>query len=267
MKQLTALIFLIVILTGCKSNESVLLRLKFKKDDEQPFAVSYKDKCGNVGYLDVRINASYTADSDLTKDQYYLTAKVSSVKADMNFDALLMQNVELHYDSEQRLNDMGPAEREMNTKMDTVLSSYYDITVNSKGQITKPFTRIGKPIKQPFGAALVQLPFPDRKVKVGDSWTAEMENPLANAATRTIGGNMTFTYTVNDITKTNVIIDAQLDVNFKRALMNSSGDNHMHGTGQYIIDRTNGRTISGYFTVPMQGCDDALISIIRGNTQ
>jgi hypothetical protein len=262
MKQLTAVILLMAFLIGCKSDESVLLRLRFKKGDEQTFIIHVKAKCSASTYLDSRIEASYIADSVINDSQYYLTSKINAVKTDIKGE-LMDQNVEVHYDSRKSLVDMGQAERDMDSKLDKLISSYYNITFNEKGEAEKPFTVFGKEVLQPFGPALVQLSFPVKRVKVGDSWTVKIKNPFTNPTTNLISSDVTFNYVVDNITKDNVIIDVQLDIDF-----NGDASKHMQGKGNYTIDRVTGRTLEGYISTPMNGCDeDILISIIKDTPQ
>jgi hypothetical protein len=256
------LFLLIIFLAGCKSSESVLLRLKFKKGDEQAFIIHIKAKCSTSTYLDSRIEANYIADSVINGSQYYLTSKINAIKTDIKGE-LMDQNVEVHYDSRKSLADMGQAERELDNKLNKLLSSYYNITFNEKGEVEKPFTVFGKEVVQPFGPTLIQLPFPEKKVKVGDNWTVKIKSPFTNATTNLIASDVTFNYVINNITKDNVIIDAQLDIDF-----NGDISKHMQGKGKYTIDRVTGRTLDGYISMPMNGCgEDTLISIIKDTSQ
>lgn len=262
MKQVAGFISLIIFLAGCKSNESVLLRLRFKKGDEQTFIIHVKAKCSTSTYIDSRIEANYIADSVINGSQYYLTSKINAVKTDMKGE-LMGQNVEVHYDSRKSIAEMGQTERDLDSKLDKLISSYYNITFNEKGEPEKPFTVFGKETVQPFGPALVQLSFPAEKVKVGDSWSVKIRNPFANPTTKLTASNVTFKYVINDITKDIVIIDAQLDMN-----IDGDASQHMQGTGKYTIDRVTGRTLEGYISTPISGCDEnLLVSIIKDTPQ
>lgn len=260
MKPRIAAIFIVILLNGCKSNESVLLRLNYAKDEEQSFTIAVKCNCSPEMHLIESLKTTFTADSASKDHQYHLTSRINVIKTDINLGGFFGDGLSEQFDSEKNRGAMDYKEQALATKYDSIMSSYYQLTYNDRGEVTTPFSLNGKVVGAPFGPGVVQVSYPNKKVKVGDSWDNNMVGPLVSSAARLINGNFVFNYTVKDITADKVFLDVDVRTRFKSGLGNSAASG-FKASGVYTINRKNGRIETGYIKLPQVNCDNALISI------
>lgn len=252
---------LCILIAGCKSKESVLLKLKYSKQEEQAFAITIRLHCSSSSYIDLETHAHLSLDSTVNNSLYFLTAKVDAIKNDIEFGGVFPLTRSVHYDSQKSYAEMSNDERDMDDQFDAIKSNYYHITLDNSGGAVRPFTVAGKTVEPPFGINLVQLPFLGRKVKVGDTWTRRVYNPLKTTVGRLLSSNYTFTFTVDDIKANQVLIDVEMKVQSKLPYKNEMTG--YDAKGVYTIDRNTGQTISGYIKMPAGECGEALISVVK----
>ncbi len=252
---------LCVILFGCKSKESVFLKLKYDKKNNDAFVIAVKLKCSSENYIDLETHAHLTLDSAVNNSRYFLTAKVDAIRNDVEFGGLFPMTRSLHYDSQKSYGEMSNEERQVDDQLDALKLNYYHVTMDQWGNVATPFTVIGKPADPPFGMGLVQIPFPDKKVKVGDTWTRSLQNPMKTSLARLMSSDYTFIYTINDIKPDQVLIDVEMKVSSRG--MYKTQATGFDAKGSYTVDRNTGQTISGYVRMPLGDCGDALISVVK----
>jgi hypothetical protein len=135
-----------------------------------------------------------------------------------------------------------------------VLNRPFGLTVNKMGEvITAPEFFDGQgsmlPITDYTNCPVV---LPSEEISVGYTWSIETSNPLTEMM------KINTTYTVNDISETEVILDVAMTMD---ALF---GMEENTATGTYILDKKTGQFISGDRTMEMQmGGGTATFKIYR----
>jgi len=232
-----ALLLSVCILLSCnKNNESVLLRLKYNKGDEQVFELDENAIAGTYFSMHNQTEVSMIVDSVTNNgNSIVMTAYLKSVKSDTKTG----EKIE-HYDSNDKYSDMDEEALALDKTLQEALHSYYSIEFNSRGEVTRPFSLAGKSVAAPVDAAKIQLIFPDEKVKVGYSWAGQPQTTFLSTTN-------TYTYTVTDITKDNVIIHVDANIQGFKSLTKDH-----KAEGEYVINKTNGRLISSRLDMPVQ---------------
>jgi hypothetical protein len=259
-KQGITVLFIAVLFYGCKSNESVLLRLNYAKDEEQSFTIAVKCNCSPEMHLMESLKTTFTADSVSNDHQYHLSSRINFIKTDINLGGFFGNGISEKFDSEKNRGIMDYKEQELAVKYDSIMDRYYQLTYNDRGEVVVPFNLNGKVVGAPFGPGMIQVSYPNKKVKVGDSWMVNMVGPLVSSAARIINGGFVFNYTVNDITDDKVILDVDIQKESQSEL-GSSTTAALKLSGVYTINRKNGRIETGYIKLPQVNCENALISI------
>lgn len=240
-----ALIIATALFSCHKNEESVLLRLKYKKGDEKTFVI--EQNASGSAYVNIHFQTqiAFTVDSVIKNGtEIIMIARLKSLKSDTKTG----ETIE-HYDSNDKPQDMDEAAKEMDAKLQSSLNSYFDISFNDRGEVVKPFSASLKGVGEPIAPTDVQLVYPEQKVKIGDTWSDERENKLLSTTNK-------FTYAISDITKDNVIIHvAALIQGFKSLAKDANAE------GEYIINRQNGQLISSRLDLPMMGGGRAVLSV------
>ena len=156
---------------------------------------------------------------------------------------------------------MSTDEQLLDKQYEAILQPYYAIAFNELGEVVKPFTILGKNVEQPFGAGIVQLSYPGKKVSEGDSWSVVISGPLfkLGKGNNLLAAAFNFTYTINEIAEKKVVI--KVDVAAVADSRVSSLTKNIKANGEYVVDRANGRVISARIDIPMPNCDNAVISV------
>jgi len=256
MKRYAFILLLIPFLFGCKSKDFVLLRLKYKPSEEQNYSISVKCDCHSELHYYTNTSVKFTMDSLIGNNEYSMFVQLTAMKVNVKIDGLMTPGVfSENYDSRQSpqsYRDMDENQREVSAKYDSILANTYTLSFDKRGNVLKPFAIGAKPVKAPFNAQIIQLPYPEGKVKVGDTWTTALQSPFGTTA-RFGSGRYTLTYTVGAIDNIRVKVDVVFAV---------EGDPNVRGSGTYNVNRATGHVEDGYINIPVPGCgDDALISI------
>jgi hypothetical protein len=214
-------IFLAIAFCGCKqNNESILLRLKYKKGEEKTFTLD--QNASRTGAMDMhnQIVIAFLVDSVASNGTYIMTARLKGIKMDSKAGEIVE-----HYDSHDKYTDMDENAQAMDKTLDAAFSAYYDISVDDRGNVVSPFKTSVVGADAPIDMSEIQLIYPEHKVKVGDRWTGSRKNKLLSTVNQ-------YTYTVSDITPQRVIIKVNADIKGIKAL---TGD--MKAEGEYVIDK------------------------------
>jgi len=258
-KLYVILLLVAVIFFGCKSKESVLLRLKYAKADEQHYTIAVKYVCSADIHMNTSMGVMLLIDSVSKGSEFFVTSKIDAIKTDINLGNFLGNDFNENYDSKTPYNEMSPEELALGDKYDSVMSKYYSLSYNNRGEILKPFNLYGKTVAAPYGAGLVQIAYPERKVKVGDTWTVNMQSPLASSVSKVFAADCIFTYVINDITADKVMINVDIKIQSKGLMAGFT--RAFKANGVYTVNRANGRIDNGYLKIPAKSCDEALVSI------
>jgi hypothetical protein len=236
MKLLT-LITLLITLGSCKNNESILLRTKYTVGDEQTYTLTQSGG-GNGKHYNSTTEFTVTLDSVLKSGGNKFFVKINSIKQDSDLDSSPVgaeQSVFSHYDSEKRYDEMTPGEKEMHLLLKDVFKTQYTIVIDNRGNITRPFGDWwGKPVEQPLDFTHVQLTFPEKRIKEGDSWTQEHKTA--------VGTVNNFTYTVSSIKENEIFITVAGKIKGFSGLTPDGT-----ASGEYIINRADGKLISANY--------------------
>jgi hypothetical protein len=231
------IILLIVFLCSCKNKESILLKLKYNTGDEHHYVLQQKTLGASTINMNTETEVRFTVDSVIDNGEAYLFyVDLVSIKTDSNIGGTLE-----HYDSNTSITDMTADALETHKLMNDALKSNYSITISNKGAVVIPFHYLfGGPSDSPVDIGMMQLPFPDKKVNVGYSWTAKRKNPLLSTTN-------SYTYIIDDITKDNVIVRVEAIIQGLKPITKDT-----EATGEYIINRKNGNLISGNLEMKLQ---------------
>lgn len=233
-------------LCACKRNtESVLLRLKYYSGDEKNFVLDQNASSGSLMKMHSQTEISFMVDSATSNGVYVMTARVKGLKMDTEGAGATQ-----HYDSRDKYTNMNENALELDKTFRSVLDAYYNVSLDDRGRITAPLKAPGA--EAPIDMAEVQLEYPEKNIKIGDSWTGERVNKL-------FGSTNKYTYTVSDITKDKVFLKVNVDIGDIKGLQKLTGK--LKGEGEYEINRANGQLIKSRIDIPTGRGIRAVISV------
>ncbi len=220
--KLSGLVVAGLLLSNCAGNsEEIELRIKQSIGDEllvvcstetsSEAQMSYK----SVMEMDFKV-------SSIDKNIYNYTSDLVTIIAETN----MMGEVE-SYNSDKKESDMTDGERLMHADFKGVLDSTFEISIDDKGKIVKPFHYLnGKKVETALvDVSTIMINLPETKVKVGSEWESEKVNPITSQKTKT-------NYSVKSITDKEVTITANSIVSPLTGLLDESKI-----TGEYILDK------------------------------
>ena len=216
MKKLFIL-FLVVSSTISVAQESVVLRVKYKKGDK--FLMKMNQTMTSTGMLMANNMDMATEVLDNEKNVFTLETKI--IKVAMN----IMQGTnQMSYDSSKKNDDLDQMGQMLKTQVDPLLQVIVTTKTDQFGDILEnivtPAVQGSEQLKNQAG-----ISFPKKAVKVGDTWTNENEMQ---------GMKTTTEYKVTKITEEKVFLTAS-------GIVSGAGTGTLKGT--FEVDRNTGVTL------------------------
>ncbi len=242
------LLFIFTLLVSCSKNtEEVRLRLNHTVGDKFTMTSSTVAKSGSLMSLDNYIEVDFKI-VDFNDDVYTMSSLLVRIKS----ETIMGKDVE-RYDSDKKKSLMSSEERSMHRDFEKDFNTTYNILINTKGEITKPFhTASGIMIDAPIIAvSQFQMKFPEQKVNVGTSWTGENVNSFTKQTIKSV-------YTVKDITETEITISVKSTIPEFAGLLKQ---NETKGT--YVLDKKTCQLMKATFKMDMQVGGQTVYSYVR----
>jgi hypothetical protein len=218
-----AVIITIFLFSACsdKKSDGIRLRLNYPKGFEQVIISEITTSGSSISNIENIIEMNFKLDSVINNETYLFTARVLRMRSKMVTDA----GTET-YDSEKE-NSFPAFER--------LVRSDLTIQINRYGKVVQPFLFAGSQEKagSVIDMSKIQLIFPDKELKVGDTWKSEGKNELVSGLTRT-------TYELKEVTDTELKIKVIAKIEDGTGML---GDKQLKG--EYILDRKTNRLKAG----------------------
>jgi hypothetical protein len=198
------------------AQESVLLRLNYKKGDSYLMNMKMTQDMGAVMSMDMGMKMSQKITS-VTGDTYVSEMRITQISMDMS-----QGGMDMSYDSSKSDDELDDTGRMMKGQMGPMLKAVITVTGNNLGEVSD--TKVEPSIQgaQDFADQSSNVIYPKNAVRVGDTWTMTKSQK---------GMDMNFTYKVKSITKDNVLLDVSGKV---------SGAADGTITGDMKIDKSSG---------------------------
>ncbi|MCG1037231.1 DUF6263 family protein [Polaribacter sargassicola] len=215
MKKLLVL-FLVVSSTITFSQESVLLRLNYKKGEVYTGKMSMNQDMGSI--MSMAMNVDLNMDiTEVSGDNF--TSQMKFTKLTMN---MLQGGVSMSFDSSKSADELDETGKMMKAQMDPMLKATIVLEGNNLGEVNNVSVTPSVPGVEDMAKQYSSVVYPKEAVKVGETWTMSQEQK---------GMKMDYTYTVKSISKDIVVLDVSGDV---------SGMGAGKITGEMTIDVKSG---------------------------
>jgi len=227
MKKIFTLLLLTVTLVS--SAQSTLLRLKYNKGDHYVLKMNIVQNMAAAG---VFMNMNMEMDmkvKDVKNSIYDVEMKIKKMTMNMK-----QGEMEMSYDSTKKEADLDDMGRQMKAQMDPMLSITIFSKINNLGKILETKVEPDIPSAAQFKKQSNGIVYPEKVVKVGDTWTMEKNEN---------GVQMNFTYKVKSITDTTVQIDVT-------GTIGGAGTGTI--TGNVIIDKSTGVATKSIINMDME---------------
>lgn len=191
MKKLLVL-FLVVSSTISLAQESVLLRLNYKKGDKYIMSMNMSQNMGTMMSMNMSMKMSQEI-TNVTGEEYVSEMKIASMKMDMNQGGMSM-----NFDSSKSDDELDDAGKMMKSQMGPMLKAVITSKGNNLGEVLSTTVEPNTPGTSDLTKQSSNVVYPKNKVKVGDTWDFKKSDK---------GMNMNFKYTVKTITSKLVVLD------------------------------------------------------------
>ncbi len=232
----TISIFLLLVITAlnCKqqSGEEIELSIKTKVGDEQLIVFTTETVGNSAMSMKNEYELKFSV-ADINENIYTYNLDVIGMKSNSNIGGEVEE-----FNSYKDVNTMTRDESEMYYELKTVLDSTFKISIDNKGNITKPFHyQSGKP----FGDVIVemaqiQIKLPESKVQIGDEWKNERVNELTSSTIKT-------TFKLTEVS------DDKITISSSSLIDGILGKNN--SKGEYVLDRNTCQLIQGKVEMDM----------------
>jgi hypothetical protein len=234
--RIPALLAGIVLLSGgCyqQKNESVLLRLKPERGDLKVVTVFLTATQKSKEILNNETEVKFIVDSVTSKGVVYL---VDLLSLKMMTD---VGDKKMEFNSQEETEHIDKNDKTLHKRFQNTIRALYSLSCDHRGNVTAPLKPIGgNRAVPPIDMDLIQLIFPEKKVKIGDSWTSQKKNQVLSTTN-------TFTYTVQAIERDYVVIDVTALV---QGVKSRTPD--ATAKGQYVINRADGSLVWAFLNMP-----------------
>jgi hypothetical protein len=235
MKKILVL-FLIIFSTIATAQESVKLRLNYKKGDSYKMNMVMKQSSPAMGMtMNMNMNLAIT---DLKDDSYLTEMSFDSMKMNM-----LQGGQEMNFDSETKDEDLDPMGQMMKAQLGPMLTIVVKGTLSKLGKMSDVTVTPDISNSSDFTKSN-NVEYPVEAVKIGSSWQKEET---------TQGIKSIITYTVKEITKKNVIVNVTGKI---------EGMEDANISGSLEIDRASGMPLLSTINTKMSaGGQDTSIDV------
>jgi hypothetical protein len=227
--------------TACQRGpKNILLRLHYHKNTY--LDITYRTYAVRKENQDEPLRneiakMGFTVDSVINDSLYHLSAKFDFVRV-KNRSRFKSEE----YSSDEDEKQMSTQAKQLHQQFKPVLKSTFNLTINDRGQIVKPFSfRNGVNIPQSFSPIqfeMCQIVFPKEKLALGDDWTNEGKVPLT-------GGKRITNYQIESI-KDEIIT---IKVSGKVEIDSHSSEDFY---GEYLLDEKTKGLISAKITMEIE---------------
>lgn len=194
MKKVKSILTTLVLVFTLASfaQESVLLRLNYKKGDSYLLKMDMKQDMG-IMKMDMKMHLKTDV---ITVNNGAFNTKNQFVKIAMDMEA---QGQEIHYDSDAKEEEMDDLAKGMHAEMKPLKETIILITYDALGNVTESKIEEGKSNIEAFKENMTSFVLPKQEVSVGSTWN--------NEKTSTKGVKMEYIYKVTAIKEKEVLLD------------------------------------------------------------
>ncbi len=235
MKKLLIL-FVMAFAINVAAQESVLLRLNYKKGDTYEMSVNVSQDMGTMMSMDMSVKTKQDI-VNVTGDTYVCKMKISHISMDMSQGGMNMS-----YDSSKSDDELDATGKILKTKMGPALQSVFTIKGNTLGEVSEMAMEPNVPEAKDLAGQFSSIVYPKKALSVGDTWKMSKSNQ---------GMNMNFVYKVTAITKINIVLAVTGSV---------SGAAEGTISGDAKIDRNSGTPLSSNLNMKMSVQGQEMIS-------
>ena len=189
-KIFTILLLTITMLSNAQ--ESVLLRINYKKGAEYLTKMSMNNDLGAMGFMGMNMDMHIKV-IDVKDAKFYTEMSFKKITMDVMQGGMTMS-----YDSSKKEEELDQMGKMLQAQIGPMLGILVASKTDIYGIITDVQVEPEIPNSDQFTNQTNNVVYPKNRLKVGDSWTAEKDEK---------GMKMNFVYTVKSITKENVMID------------------------------------------------------------
>lgn len=151
-----------------------------------------------------------------------------------------MSGMEMTYDSSVP-DDSNPMYQAINQQFGGLINKVFTAKVNNKGEIVESPAGSGGQVSPTQLIENMFIDFPDKKLKIGDTWKQENSNTTSG-----VTATMNSQFSIKDITKKDVVIKQKLLPGTSiegEAIENADFD--IQQSSEMVIDKKTGKTKSG----------------------
>lgn len=227
MKKLLVL-FLVVSSTISLAQESVLLRLNYKKGDKYIMSMNMSQNMGTMMSMNMSMKMSQEI-TNVTGEEYVSEMKIANMKMDMNQGGMSM-----NFDSSKSDDELDDAGKMMKSQMGPMLKAVITSKGNNLGEVLSTTVEPNTPGTSDLTKQSSNVVYPKNKVKVGDVWSVKKDEN---------GTKMDINYKVKSINKTEVLIEVTGEI---------SGNSTGTMRGKINISKMSGVPINSNINMDME---------------
>ncbi len=191
MKKIFILLLLGVTIIST-AQESVLLRINYKKGNKYLIKMDMNNDMGSMGFMNMKTEM----ESNITDVKDTIFETVMSFKR-VSMD-MIQQGITMSYDSNKKESELDERGRVLKAQIEPMLKMFITSKIDIFGKVLETKVEPNLPSSSKFSEQSNSVVYPKKAVKVGDIWTAEKDKQ---------GMKINFIYTVKSITKENVNVD------------------------------------------------------------
>ncbi len=239
MKKFFTVLLLTAVLVST-AQESTLLRINYKKGDSYKMKMEMNQDMGGVGMkmdMLMEMNMDVISVTDTINN-----TKTSFKRIVMNMD---QKGMKMAYDSNKSDDELDDFGKRLKAQFEPLLSATIMTKSNNLGKILEMTFEPDSPALKQFADQSSGVIYPDKKIKVGDTWTASQDKN---------GIKINFIYTVKAIEKEKVLLDLSGSV---------SAGAEGEITGSMTIDRDSGIPLESIINMNMTAMGQPIKSKIK----
>lgn len=236
-KQLTFFSVIAFFISCSQNKEEIILTLNQKVGDEQTIVSEIETKGNEQMSMKSTVIARFKVSAKDAKNVYTYTTNVLNIKSETKMFGEIEE-----YDSNKNESLMTSDEKSMHYEFKNALDSTFEILIDEKGNIVKPFYNTdGSGTSDAIvDISNIQLVFPKDKVTINSKWEDEKTNPLTKTKTKS-------TYTIKDITEDKIIISVNAVIDGVPGLLEQN-----NVAGEYILNKKDCTLLKGTLEMNLQ---------------
>lgn len=164
------IVFLVLSSLTAVSQESVLLRVNYKKGDKYVLKVEQKQDMGLLGGMNMTMTMSMSV-NEVKEETFKTESKITRVVIDMMQGGQTMK-----FDSSMKEEDLDQIGQIMKSQFDPMMKVSILATVSNLGENIETKIEPVIPGTEELGKESNSISYPKEKVSVGSTWSTENEN-------------------------------------------------------------------------------------------